>query len=129
MIVKVCGITCEEDARLAADAGADALGFIFVEGTPRYVTPAAAAAIIATLPPFVTPVEATRAVWYRVLAGAYVSRDSAAAARTRLWDDNLARPGVGELLRAPYSLVLPPSAQQDSLRRHGVREVDGRPGG
>jgi len=54
--VKVCGITSVEDARIAVDAGADALGFIFVEGTPRYIEPAAAAAIIAWLPPFVTPV-------------------------------------------------------------------------
>jgi phosphoribosylanthranilate isomerase len=54
--VKVCGITSAEDARLAVDAGADALGFIFVEGTPRFITPEAAARIIAELPPLVSPV-------------------------------------------------------------------------
>ena len=54
--VKICGITNLEDAELCVEAGADALGFIFVEGTPRFVTPEVAAHIIAELPPFVTPV-------------------------------------------------------------------------
>jgi phosphoribosylanthranilate isomerase len=54
--VKICGITNLEDARLSVAAGADALGFIFVEGTPRYITPDVARAIIADLPPFVTAV-------------------------------------------------------------------------
>jgi phosphoribosylanthranilate isomerase len=54
--VKICGITSLDDALWAAEAGADAVGLIFVEGTPRYVTPAAAAAIVAGLPPLVCPV-------------------------------------------------------------------------
>ena len=54
--VKVCGITNLEDARLCVEAGADALGFIFVENTPRFVTPAVVAPIVRQLPPFVTPV-------------------------------------------------------------------------
>lgn len=54
--VKICGITTHEDAWAAVDAGADALGFIFVNGTPRYIEPEAAAAIIARMPPFVATV-------------------------------------------------------------------------
>ena len=54
--IKICGITNVEDAGLAVDAGADALGFIFVENTPRFVTPEQVAPIVRALPPFVTPV-------------------------------------------------------------------------
>jgi len=54
--VKICGITNFDDARVAVAAGADALGFIFVEGTPRFVTPEQVAPIVRRLPPFVTPV-------------------------------------------------------------------------
>ncbi len=37
--LKICGITRLEDARYAAAAGADYLGFIQYEGSPRYITP------------------------------------------------------------------------------------------
>jgi len=54
--VKICGITSTEDAAMAVEAGADALGFVFVPGTPRCVHPEAAERIVGALPPFVTPV-------------------------------------------------------------------------
>lgn len=54
--VKICGLTNLDDARAAIDAGAHALGFIFFSGSPRYITPPAAARIIGQLPPFASKV-------------------------------------------------------------------------
>jgi phosphoribosylanthranilate isomerase len=53
---KICGIGRVCDAIAAVQAGADALGFNFHRGSPRYIDPRQAAAIIAELPPFVTTV-------------------------------------------------------------------------
>ena len=55
--IKICGITNIDDALMSIDAGADALGFNFVPGTPRYLKDTKAAAqIIEQLPPFITTV-------------------------------------------------------------------------
>lgn len=54
--VKICGITTWEDARLAVDLGACALGFNFYPPSPRAISPADAWSIIRRLPPFVEAV-------------------------------------------------------------------------
>ncbi|NOR42411.1 MAG: phosphoribosylanthranilate isomerase [Gammaproteobacteria bacterium] len=54
--VKICGITRSDDARFAVDAGADAIGLVFYEKSPRFVTNTQAAEISQITPPFVTRV-------------------------------------------------------------------------
>lgn len=55
-IVKICGITSLTDGLAAAEAGADALGLMFYEPSPRHVTLRAAAEIARQIPPFVIKV-------------------------------------------------------------------------
>ena len=54
--VKICGITRPQDASLAAQSGADAIGLVFFPGSPRAVNIDRAQQIIAELPPFVSKV-------------------------------------------------------------------------
>lgn len=51
--IKFCGMTRREDAVAAADLGADAIGFVLWEGSPRHVDPVQARAIAGALPPWV----------------------------------------------------------------------------
>jgi len=53
---KICGITRPQDAQLAAQLGADAIGLVFFAGSKRCVTIAQAQAIVRVLPPFVSVV-------------------------------------------------------------------------
>lgn len=54
--VKICGITRVEDALLAVDLGATALGFICWPASPRFIDPDRARAIVERLPPLVTTI-------------------------------------------------------------------------
>jgi len=49
-LVKICGLMRPEDVDAAVDAGADLVGFILVEGTPRYLEPDRARALAARVP-------------------------------------------------------------------------------
>lgn len=54
--VKICGLTRESDLAAAVAAGADAIGLVFYEPSPRAVGVEQARALVAMLPPFVTGV-------------------------------------------------------------------------
>ena len=54
--VKICGITSVNDAMLAVESGADAIGLVFYEPSPRNIDILLARKIVDSLPPFVTPV-------------------------------------------------------------------------
>ena len=54
--IKICGLTREADVDAAVEAGADAIGFVLYDKSPRFVTLARAAALAERLPPFVMPV-------------------------------------------------------------------------
>ena len=54
--IKICGLTREEDVDAVVAAGADAVGFVLYDKSPRYVSAARAAALARRLPPFITPV-------------------------------------------------------------------------
>jgi len=54
--IKICGLTREQDVDAVIEAGADAVGFVLYEKSPRYVTPQRAAELSRRLPPFMTPV-------------------------------------------------------------------------
>lgn len=54
--IKICGLTREADVDAAVQAGADALGFVLYDKSPRHVSVARAAELLRGLPPFVQPV-------------------------------------------------------------------------
>ncbi|MBI1189619.1 MAG: N-(5'-phosphoribosyl)anthranilate isomerase [Tepidisphaera sp.] len=54
--IKICGIRDQDALFAAADEGADAVGFMFVQASPRFIAPEEAAELMGFLPPFVSAV-------------------------------------------------------------------------
>jgi hypothetical protein len=79
----------------------------------------------AGVPALVTPVPQSEhgPVWYRVLAGSYVTRAAAADARAEFWERGTAAEGIGDLLHAPLSYRAPAGASLEMLRRRGLPVV------
>jgi phosphoribosylanthranilate isomerase len=54
--IKFCGMTRLQDVQAAVDLGVDAIGFVFVPGTPRAIDPIQAARLVRAVPPFIATV-------------------------------------------------------------------------
>jgi phosphoribosylanthranilate isomerase len=120
MRTKICGITNYEDAMMAIEAGADALGFVFYEKSPRYITPQDAAKIIKKLPPFVEKV----ALFVNINAAdvnAILQQTNATLAQIHFE----APPAFYEQLIRPHIKVIRAKSQSDILKyKNEYRLVD-----
>ena len=108
---KICGITNYEDAMQAIDAGADALGFVFYEKSPRYINMQQAKAIIKKLPPFVEKV----ALFVNVDADTInVTCQEVGATLAQLHFD--AEQEIYDALTVPFIKVIRAQSQEDILK-------------
>ena len=108
---KICGITNYEDAMQAIDAGADALGFVFYEKSPRYINIQQAKAIIKKLPPFVEKV----ALFVNVDADTInVTCQEVGATLAQLHFD--AEQEIYDALTVPFIKVIRAQSQEDILK-------------
>jgi phosphoribosylanthranilate isomerase len=108
---KICGITNYEDAMVAIEAGADALGFVFYEKSPRYISPYDASLIIKKLPPFVEKVGLFVNVDAQII-NSYIQESGCTLAQLHFE----ASSEVYEQLFVPYIKVVRAKSKEDILK-------------
>jgi len=111
MRTKICGITSFEDAMDAINAGADALGFVFYEKSPRYISPIDAKKIIEKLPPFVEKVGLFVNVDAQII-NSYIQESRCTLAQIHFEAPN----EVYEQLFVPYIKVVRAKEAEDILK-------------
>ena len=120
--VKICGITNLDDARLAVEAGADALGFIFVENTPRFMTPEQVAPIVRRLPPFVTPVGV---FWDHPSGHVKAVAEACGLRALQFHGDEPPETLTGYTLPVIKTIKLPPASTIEGMPEYRVSELFG----
>jgi len=111
MRTKICGITSYEDAMVAIEAGADALGFVFYEPSPRYISPNDAKSIISKLPPFVEKVGLFVNVDAQIV-NSYIQESGCTLAQLHFEADD----ALFEQLFVPYIKVVRAKTKEDILK-------------
>ena len=112
MKTKICGITSYEDAMIAIEAGADALGFVFYPKSPRALSITQAKDIISKLPPFVEKV----ALFVNVEADE-VNKTTLAVGATLAQLHFEVSDSFCHALKVPYIKVLRAASQENILKR------------
>jgi phosphoribosylanthranilate isomerase len=120
--VKICGITNLDDALTAVEAGADALGFIFVENTPRFVTPEQVAPIVRRLPPFVTPVGV---FWDHPRGHVKAVAETCGLRALQFHGDETPEDLEGYAVPVIKTIKLPPATTIDGLPEYRIGELFG----
>jgi phosphoribosylanthranilate isomerase len=120
--VKICGITNLDDAREAVQAGADALGFIFVENTPRFVTPEQVAPIVRWLPPFVTPVGV---FWDHPSGHVKAVAEACGLRALQFHGDEPPEALTGHALPVIKTIKLPPASKIEGLPEYHIGDLIG----
>lgn len=113
--IKICGITRSEDMAAAVGAGADAVGLVFYEKSPRFVPPETAAALVREVPPYVS------VVGLFVDAEAdYVAAVLKAVPLSELQFHGDEPPEVCRRYRLPYTRAIRMTADADLLQYAGI---------
>ena len=119
MIIKICGITTLEDARISFDAGADWIGLNLVAG-PRQIDLAAALAIVTDLDEPARVVALLRAADHRVLRETLNSLGERGVGRVQLYGDADGA-GIAELRGAGFEVIgVVAVADDESIDRYGA---------
>lgn len=130
--IKVCGIRTHEAATAAADAGADAIGFIFVRSSPRYIKPESAFEIMSVLPPMVSTVGVVMNMSIDAFSDLEESCPTTYSQLHGSEDETLTRqcgPGVIRAIRFDAETIAAELQRWDALEEVDAILVDGSDGG
>lgn len=130
--IKVCGVCDETAIDAAIDAGADALGFVFVDDSPRYLDPARAWELVSALPPFVTSVGLFRDASVDAFCAIEQVCPTALSQLHGTEGDKLVRdcgPGVIKAVRFEAHTIADRLAHYDAMAEVDAILVDGSAGG
>jgi len=130
--VKICGVRDEETALAAAGAGADAVGFMFVRSSPRYIEPERAFEVAGVLPPFVATVGVSADLSVDEFAKIEQRCPASCAQLHGNEPEDVVRrcgPGVIKAVRFDAATIAAELAQWDAVEEVDAVLVDGSSGG